>query len=188
MWDEITNPFPNFKCVVVEVWQRNFIIILHRVCDYLCILGSKLIDVFMISRKWDPLRWGLLKRRDERMQSLLLQMSWRQVIDNHHNDYGHISYDIHSSSNYRQQIGSINLTHYHIFPWLCAWDVCYIIFCYLLHIHSGKTGIWFSLLLYSLWWVKIVGYVLVCRSCSIVCTLQHLIIIIVQTYLKILKL
>ena len=24
---------------------------------------------------------------------------------------------------------SINLTHcYHIFPWLCAWDVCYIIF------------------------------------------------------------
>ena len=29
----------------------------------------------------------------------------------------------------------------HIFPWLCAWDVCYIIFCHLLHIHSGKTGI-----------------------------------------------
>ena len=28
----------------------------------------------------------------------------------------------------------------HIFPWLCAWDVCYIIFCHLLHIHSGKTG------------------------------------------------
>ena len=25
------------------------------------------------------------------------------------------------------------------FPWLCAWDVCYIIFCHLLHIHSRKT-------------------------------------------------
>ena len=49
------------------------------------------------------------------------------------------------------------------FPWLCAWDVCYIIFCHLLHIHSGKTGILFSLLLCSLWWVQIVGYVLACR-------------------------
>ena len=45
---------------------------------------------------------------------------------------------IYSSCYYRHQIGSINLTHcYPIFPWLCAWDVCYIIFCHLLHIHSG---------------------------------------------------
>ena len=37
-------------------------------------------------------------------------------------------------------IGSISLTHcYNIFPWLCAWDVCYIKFCHLLHIHSGKN-------------------------------------------------
>ena len=27
-----------------------------------------------------------------------------------------------------------------IFPWLCAWDVCYIIFCNLLHMRSGRTG------------------------------------------------
>ena len=94
---------------------------------------------------------------------------------------------IHSSY-YHHQIGSINFTHCHIFPWLCAWDVCYIIFCHLLHIHSGKTGILFSLLLCSLWWVQIVGYVLACRSCSYVCTLHHLIIIIVQTYLKTLNL
>ena len=46
---------------------------------------------------------------------------------------------IHSSCYYHHQIGSINLTHYHIFPWLCAWDVCYIIFCQLLHIHSWKN-------------------------------------------------
>ena len=37
----------------------------------------------------------------------------------------------------------INLNHYHIFPWLCTWDVCYIIFCHLLHIHSGNTGFCF---------------------------------------------
>ena len=95
---------------------------------------------------------------------------------------------IHSSCYYHHQIGSINLTHYHIFPWLCAWNVCYIIFCHLLHIYSGKTGILFSLLLCSLWWVQIVGYVLACRSCSFVCTLQHLIIIIVQTYMRTLNL
>ena len=50
------------------------------------------------------------------------------------------------------------------FPWLCAWDVWYIIFRHLLHIHSGQTGILFSLLLCCLWWVKIVGCVLACRS------------------------
>ena len=92
---------------------------------------------------------------------------------------------IHSSCYNHHQIGRIILTRcYHIFPWLCAWDVCYIIFCHLLHIHSGKSGILFSLLLCNLWWVQIVGYVLACRSCSFVCTLHHIITIIVQTYLK----
>ena len=71
-----------------------------------------------------------------------------------------------------------------IIPWLCAWYVCCIIFCHLLHIRSGKTGNLFSLLLWSLWWVQIFGYVLACRSYSFVCTVHHLIIIIVQTYLK----
>ena len=91
---------------------------------------------------------------------------------------------IHSSCYYHHQIGSINLTHNHIFPWLYAWDVCYIIFCHLLHIHSGKTGILFSLLLCRLWGVQKFGYVLACRSYSFACTLHHLIIIIVQTYLR----
>ena len=79
-------------------------------------------------------------------------------------------------------------TCYHIFPWLCAWDVCYIIFCHLLYIRSGKTGNLFSLLLCNLWWVQIFGYILICRSYSFVCTVHHLIIIIVQTYLKALNL
>ena len=95
---------------------------------------------------------------------------------------------IHSSCYYHHQIGSINLTHHHIFPLLCAWDVCYIIFCHLLHIHSGKTGILISSLLCRLWWVQIFRYVLACRSCSFVCTLHHLFIIFVQTYLRTLNL
>ena len=63
-------------------------------------------------------------------------------------------------------------------------DVCYIIFRHLLHICLGKTGILFSLLLCSLWWVQLGRYILACRSCPFVCTLYHPIIIIVQTYLK----
>ena len=96
---------------------------------------------------------------------------------------------IYSSCYYHHQIGSIHLSHcYHIFLWLCAWDVCYIIFCHLLHMNSGKIGNLFSLLLYSLRWVRIVGYVLACRSYLFVCILHHFIIIIVQPYLKTLNL
>ena len=92
---------------------------------------------------------------------------------------------IYISCYYHHQIRSIHLSHcYHIFPWLCASDVCYIIFCHLLHIRSGKTGNLFSLLLCRSWWVQIFGYVLACRSYSFVCTVHHLIIIIVQIFLK----
>ena len=83
------------------------------------------------------------------------------------------------------QMGSIHLSNcYHIFPWLCIWDVCYIIYFHLLHIRSEKTGNLFSLLLCSSSWVQIVGYVLVCRSYLFVCTVHHLIIIIAQHYLE----
>ena len=66
--------------------------------------------------------------------------------------------------------------------WFC------IIFYYLLHIHSGKTGNLLLLLLCSLWWVQMIGYVLLRRSYSFVCTFHHLIIIIVDIYLNTLKL
>ena len=96
---------------------------------------------------------------------------------------------IYSSCYYHHQIGSIHLSHCcHIFPWLCAWDACYIIFCHFLYIRSGTTGNLFSLSLCSLWLVQVFGYVLACRSYSFVCTVHHLIIIIVQTYLKALNL
>ena len=65
-----------------------------------------------------------------------------------------------------------------------AWDVCYIIFCRLLDMHSGNTGIMISLSLRSLWWVQIVRYVLACTSYSFISTLYHRIVIIVQTYLN----
>ena len=35
---------------------------------------------------------------------------------------------IYSSCYYHHQIGSNHLSHcYHIFPWVCAWDVCYVL-------------------------------------------------------------
>ena len=96
---------------------------------------------------------------------------------------------IYGSCYHHHQIGSIQLSHcYPIFSCLCAWDVCCIIFCHLLYVRSGKTGNLFSLLLCSLWWVQIFGYVLACRSYSFVCIVHHLIIIIAQTYLKALNL
>ena len=62
---------------------------------------------------------------------------------------------------------NIDLTNcYHIFPRLCAWDV--VTSWHLFYMHSGKTGTLFSLLLCSLWWVQIVGYVLACRSYSLI--------------------
>ena len=88
-------------------------------------------------------------------------------------------------SYYHHQIGSIHLSHCcHIFPWLCVWDGCTIIFCHLLHIYPGNTGTLFPLLMFSLWYLQMIGYIMACRSCSFVCRLHHLIIIIMQTYLK----
>ena len=47
MWDEITYPFPNFIGCTVEVWEwiSNFISTLYNGCDYLSMLGLKLIRV-----------------------------------------------------------------------------------------------------------------------------------------------
>ena len=91
---------------------------------------------------------------------------------------------IYNSCYYHHQIRSIHLSQIYTFPWLCAWDVCYIIFWHLLHIHSGRTGNLFSLSVCSWLWVQIAGYILACRSHSFVCTLHHLIIIILQSYVK----
>ena len=46
----------------------------------------------------------------------------------------------YSSCYYHHQIGSIHISHcFHIFPWLCAWDVSFIIFCNQFYIHSGEN-------------------------------------------------
>ena len=59
---------------------------------------------------------------------------------------------IHNPSYYHHQIGSIHLSHCcHIFPWLCVWDGCTIIFCHLLHIYPGNTGTLFH------YWCSVYG-------------------------------
>ena len=75
---------------------------------------------------------------------------------------------IHNPSYYHHQIGSIHLLSHccHIFPWLCVWDGCTIIFCHLLHIYPGNTGALFPLLMFSLWYLRMIGYIVACRSCS----------------------
>ena len=85
--------------------------------------------------------------------------------------YRWLNRHIHSPCYYHHQFGSIRRSHCydHIVPWLCTWDVWHIIFWHLLHLHSGKTGNLLPLWLCSLWWVQIVGYVLACRSYSLVC-------------------
>ena len=74
---------------------------------------------------------------------------------------------------------------YHIFPWSCVWDVCCIIFCHVLHIHSFREN-WGCVL------IIIVQSMMSANSriryglqmvFVFFCTLHHLIIIIVQTYL-----
>ena len=72
------------------------------------------------------------------------------------------------------------------FPIVFIFSVVVCLSCLLHHILSlivytfRQNRHLFSLVLCSLWWVQIVGCVLACRSYSFVCTLHHLIIIIVQ--------
>ena len=92
---------------------------------------------------------------------------------------------IHSPSYYHHQIGSIHLSHCcNIFPWLCVSDCCTTIFSHLLHIYLGNSGTLFPLLMCSLWYLLMIGYIMACWSCSFVCKLHRLIIIIMETYLK----
>ena len=83
---------------------------------------------------------------------------------------------------------------YQPFPLLSYFSVVVCLRCLLHHILSRIAYTfqenWDFLLVIrcTVWWVQIVGYVMSCRSSSFVCTLHHLIIIIVQTYLLTLNL
>ena len=67
---------------------------------------------------------------------------------------------IHNPSYYHNQIGSIHLFHCcHIFPWLCVKYGCTIVFCHVLHIHPGNTGTLLPLLMFSLWYLQMIGYI-----------------------------
>ena len=69
------------------------------------------------------------------------------------------------------------------FP-MCLRTLYYHILSSITYIYPGNTGTSFSLLVFILWYLQLIGYIMACRSCSFVCRLHHLIIIIRQTYLK----
>ena len=80
---------------------------------------------------------------------------------------------------------------YQPFPLLSYFSLVVCLRCLLHHILSRIANTFrenWDFVLISLWWVQIVGYVMACRSYSFLCTLHHLIIIIVQTYLQTLNL
>ena len=170
LWGVINYSCPNIN--EVKAWMNNYIVLMT------CSSSGSKVGLINLSVK-----------RDSALDIYLYYNIWGGMCSTGPFQYRWLKGYIYSSSYYHHQIGCIHLSHcYHIFPWLCAWDVCYIIFCHLLHIRSGKTGNLFSLLLCSLWWVQIVGHILACRSHSFVCTVYHLIIIIAQIYLKTLNL
>ena len=62
MWDEITHPFPNFNGCTIEVWEwiSNFIPLFIGACDYLSVLGLKLICVSKSDAIWHHGCWPIL--------------------------------------------------------------------------------------------------------------------------------
>ena len=62
-----------------------------------------------------------------------------------------------------------------VLPYSVIYSIC---------IYLGNTGTLFQLLMFSLSYLQTIGYIMACRSCSFVCKLHHLIIIIIQTHLK----
>ena len=71
-------------------------------------------------------------------------------------------------------------------PFLSVWDKLYYHILSLLHIYPENTRTLFPLLRCSLWdlYMLMIGYIMAGWSCSFVCKLHILIIIIMQTYLK----
>ena len=84
-------------------------------------------------------------------------------------------------------IRSINLSHCcHIFLWLCAWGCCSIICCRFSIYILGQLG-FVSFITVQSWCRQIIENIIAWWSYSFVCTLHYLIIIIMQTYLKVLN-
>ena len=98
-------------------------------------------------------------------------------------DWNDIYIYIYLTRYYHQQIGSINLSHYHIF------SVVVCLRCLLRHIlsliaYTFRENRDFVFIIIAQFMIGANSRIrLACRSYSFVCTLHHLIIIIVQTYL-----
>ena len=94
---------------------------------------------------------------------------------------------IHNSIGHHHQIESINLTHCcHSFPWLLAWGGCTIIWS-LFQKYPREAGLCFLYFCAVLWCAQIILCIMAQWQYSSVCTLHYVIIIIMQTYLKILN-
>ena len=65
-------------------------------------------------------------------------------------------------------------------PWLCVWDGCTVIFSHLFHIYRQYRDLVSIIDVQSVVFANIMAYML----CSSVCKLHHLVIVIMQTYLK----
>ena len=90
---------------------------------------------------------------------------------------------------YHHQIGSIRFSYCcHMYFHGCVYEGgCTIMFCQLLHIYPRTAGFMFPIPLRSLCCMEIIGYIIAWRLYFFVCTLHHLIIIIMQIYLKVLN-
>ena len=83
-----------------------------------------------------------------------------------------------------RQIGSIDIFQLlSYFPRLCVFGGCTVIFCWLLPLAPGKPGFLFPLIPCSLWCVLVMGHIMPRSAYSLVCTLHHLNIIIVNSSL-----
>ena len=127
-----------------------------------CVITATHSVIAFLFAKWTTWRYWSLVSHDG---TVLFKRCPFQLTRFSLGDWKHVSI-AHVIIIIKSEVSTLPIS---IISWLCAWDVYYIIFCHLLHTHSGKTEILFSLLLCSLWWVQIDGCVLAYRSYSFVC-------------------
>ena len=89
---------------------------------------------------------------------------------------------VYSACYYHHQIGSIHLSHCYIFPWLCALAVCYITLSII--VYTFRTNQEFVFIIIAQLMMRAISRVRFGLQIAFVYTLHHIIIIIIQNYLK----
>ena len=176
----------SMMCAISRVHNRHKVVVCFRHAtpspfitmthDYSYALSTKMLVGYIVSR--------VCQTWDEFFRLLFCNI-WGCMCWTGPFEFRWLKGYIYNPSYYHHQIGSIHLSHCcHIFPWFCVWDGYIVISCHLLHIYPGSTGTLFPLLMFSIWYLQMIRYIMACRSCSFVFRSHHLIIIIMQTYLK----